>query len=273
MKQSEKERQENSKFDILQKHQILPLSSKINNNYELEIGNCSIEDLAKKYGTPLYVIDEETIKTKCNDYLSSLKQFSSNILVTYAAKAFTCKRLFQIINSLGLGLDVVSGGELYTALKSNFNTENIYFHGNNKSKSEIEMAIENNIGAIICDNFYELELIINTAKSKNKLQPIFIRLTPGIECHTHEYIKTGHLDSKFGFDPEHLNEALSIINKNKQYLALKGLHAHIGSQIFELKPYEDTIDFLLEKIDYIKKCPFKNVHFLTWGIQTIAGKG
>ena len=253
MKLSDQRKQEKNSFETLKNSGILPVTAKTNPNYEFLIGGCSIKELVKDYGTPLYIIDEETIRRKCNEYLSSLHKFNQNSVVTYAAKAFACKRLFKIISELGLGLDVVSGGELYTAIKSNFNPQQIYFHGNNKSQDEIEMAIDTNVGTIICDNFLELELINKIAKAKNKSISIFIRLTPGIECHTHEYIKTGHLDSKFGFDPEHLDEVLSFTAKNKQNIILKGFHSHIGSQIFELKPYEDTIDFLLEKIHYTKE--------------------
>lgn len=174
-------------------------------------------------------------------------------MVLYAAKAFACTTIFKIADKLGLGLDIVSGGELYLALNSNFNKKNIYFHGNNKTLDEINMAIDNNIGKIVCDNFYELELLQKYAKKNEKKIEILARLTPGIECHTHEYIKTGHLDSKFGFDLEHMDEVLTFISLKGRNLSLKGYHAHIGSQIFELKPFSDTVDTLLDQFQYAKE--------------------
>lgn len=232
---------------------LYPLDSKINEEGHLVIGECDTVELAKKYKTPLYVIDENTLRIRSNQYLTCLKKYYDNVLVLYAAKAFASTSIFKIINQIGLGLDVVSGGELYLAVQVGFNKDNIYFHGNNKSEEEIESAIELNRGRIVCDNFYELELLQNTAKRLKKQINILIRLTPGIECHTHEYIKTGHLDSKFGFDIEHFNEVLKFLKTKGENLLLKGLHAHIGSQIFELKPFADTAEILLEQFSYAKK--------------------
>ncbi len=232
--------------------QLFPITAEINAKGNLEIGGCDITDLKKQFGTPLYVFDEETFRHRANKYLDSLKKYYENFLPIYASKAFTCTTIFKILNSIGFGLDVVSGGELFTAIKANFNSQNIYFHGNNKSAEEIEMAIENNIGKFICDNFYELELINLISEKKSKQTEILLRLTPGIECHTHEYIRTGHLDSKFGFDLEYLDEILNLLKNKYKNIKLKGLHAHIGSQIFEIKPYTDTIEVLLERFKYIE---------------------
>ncbi|MBI2996642.1 MAG: diaminopimelate decarboxylase [Candidatus Melainabacteria bacterium] len=224
---------------------LYPKTISINKAGHLTIGKLDIVDLANTYGTPLYVIDEVTFKEKSKDYINSLKKEYPDFLVLYAAKALSTPAVFKLANNLGLGLDVVSGGELYLAIKSNFNSQNIYFHGNNKSEDELQMALEHNIGKIVCDNFYEIELLDKIAKKKNKTVNILIRLTPGIECHTHEYIKTGHLDSKFGFDLEYFNSVISHIVKNCRNLSLKGFHAHIGSQIFEIKPFLDTAEILL----------------------------
>lgn len=232
---------------------LFPITASTNKKGYLSIGGCNVASLAKSYGTPLYVICEKTLKSKCNEYIQSLKSSYKDFLVLYAAKAFTCTAIYKIVNKLGLGLDVVSGGELYAALKANVNKRNIYFHGNNKSKEEIELALKYNIGKIVCDNFFELEMLENLARKLNKRPEILIRLTPGIECHTHEYIKTGHLDSKFGFDVEYFDEILKIITKDTKNIVLKGLHAHIGSQIFELKPFSDTITLLLEHFKYSKE--------------------
>lgn len=226
--------------------ELYPISTKINNKGHLIIGDCNVIDLVKKYGTPLYVINKESLTSKCNEYINSLKKHYNDFLVLYAAKAFATPAIYKIVNKLGLGLDVVSGGEIFLALKSGFNKTNIYFHGNNKQKDEIELSIQNNIGKLVCDNFHEIHLIQDIAQRHNKKVSILLRLTPGIECHTHEYIKTGHLDSKFGFDLEQYDEALSLIKSKCMNLIPVGLHAHIGSQIFEISSYIDTIDILLE---------------------------
>ena len=240
-----------NRFDI--STGICPISTEISTSGHLIIGGISTLELVKKYSTPLYVIDEETFSFRSNEYLNSLKKYYENSMILYAAKAFACTTIFKLSNNLGLGLDVVSGGEIFLALKADFNVKNIYFHGNNKSQDEIEFAIKNGIGKIVCDNFLELEMLQNCANKLNRSVDILIRLTPGIECHTHEYIKTGHLDSKFGFDLEYLDDVLSFIKNKGTNLNLKGYHAHIGSQIFELKPFQDTAEILLEQFDYTKK--------------------
>lgn len=227
-----------------------PVDCKINKNGHLQVGSFSVVDLAKRYKTPLYIIDEKTVKYTANEYITSLKKYYNNFLILYGAKAFASRAIFKLINKLGLGLDVVSGGEIYLALKSGFNKKKIYFHGNNKTKAEIEMAIESGIGKIVCDNFLELELIQKTASKNNMYVEILLRLTPGIECNTHQYIKTGHLDSKFGFDLEYLDDVLRYIKTKGSNLILKGYHSHIGSQIFETKPFSDTTQILLDKFRY-----------------------
>ena len=232
---------------------LYPMSLGINEIRHMTISGIDITELAKKYSTPLYVIDELTFRHNSNEYINSLKKYYDNFLVLYAAKAFACKKIFKIAGEMGLGLDIVSGGELYTAIKSNFNLKNIYFHGNNKSQEEIQTAIKTNIGKIVCDNFYELELLQTIAQNENKTIEILIRLTPGIECHTHEYIKTGHLDSKFGFDLEYIDEVLKFITKSGKNLLLKGFHSHIGSQIFEIEPFSDSVEILLDKFQYVKE--------------------
>src|SRR3989338_9877681 len=174
-------------------------------------------------------------------------------MILYAAKAFACTTIFKLSNNLGLGLDVVSGGEIFLALKADFNVKNIYFHGNNKSQDEIEFAIKNGIGKIVCDNFLELEMLQNCANKLNRSVDILIRLTPGIECHTHEYIKTGHLDSKFGFDLEYFDDVFNFIKTKGQNIRMAGIHSHIGSQIFELKPFSDTIEILLDYFQLAKE--------------------
>lgn len=231
---------------ITENKEIVPLTAGINKEDHLVIGGCDVVELGKKYGTPLYIIDEDSFVSKCNEYKDSLAKYYDDFIVLYASKAFSCTSLYKIVNNLKLGTDVVSGGELFAALSAGMNKNNIYFHGNNKSYEELDYCIKESAGKIICDNFYELDLINKAATKENKNVDILLRLTPGIECHTHEYIKTGHLDSKFGFTLESFDDVLSKITKEYKNINLIGLHAHIGSQIFELKPFADTIDVLLK---------------------------
>jgi diaminopimelate decarboxylase len=219
----------------------------------LHIGGVNMAMLAAEYKTPLYIIDEALVREKCSRYCKNFKVIDRGNRVCYAGKAFLTIAMCQIIDSEGLYLDVVSGGELYTAIKSKFPMEKIYFHGNNKTLEEIEMGIDNNVGRFVVDNLHEIDMISEIAARKNKIQKILLRITPGIEAHTHEYIKTGQIDSKFGFTLLHNNtieavkKAISISN-----IQLEGLHAHIGSQIFEFAPYIDEVDIMLSLIKHIK---------------------
>ena len=170
----------------------------------------------------------------------------------FASKAFMTKAICRILDTEGFGLDVVSGGEIYTAMQSGLDMSKTLFNGNNKTIEELEMAINAGVGRISVDNFLELALLDNLAKSKNLEIDILLRITPGIECHTHEYIQTGHLDSKFGFDLSQIGEAVELIKEEYLNLNLKGLHAHIGSQIFETKVYYDEVAVVLEQIAQIR---------------------
>lgn len=232
---------------------LCPTNTVVNEKGHLKIGSCDVVDLAQKYGTPLYIIDEETFRNNCLKYKDNLSEHYSDFIVLYAAKAFACTSIFKIAHEMKLGLDIVSGGEFNVALKAGFDNQIIYFHGNNKQYEEINHFVDKcKNGKIVCDNFNELEMLRNISKKRNKKLSILVRLTPGIECHTHEYIKTGHLDSKFGFDIEYYPKVLKFIKENEGNLSLIGLHAHIGSQIFEIKPYLDTIDILLEQFQFTK---------------------
>ena len=226
---------------------IMPITAKINNKGHLEIGGCDVVDLAEKYETPLYIYDEATIRQICSDYKTAFSTYP-NVQPLFASKAFLTKATCAIMQQEGFGLDAVSGGELYTAIQAGFDMSKVIFNGNNKSIDELQMALDANIGRFSVDNFLELSLLDNLAKSNNKNVKIFLRITPGIECHTHEYIQTGHLDSKFGFDLTQLDEAIELIKDEYSNLELVGLHAHIGSQIFELKPYNDLVDVVFEEV-------------------------
>lgn len=230
---------------------VIPDTARINKQNHLEIGGCDVVELAENYGTPLYVYDETTIRKSCQEYKNAFSSYN-NSLMLYASKAFMTAAVCKILKDENFGLDVVSGGEIYTALKADFPMEKVFFNGNNKTIEELDLALDVKIGRITVDNFLELALLDNIAKSKDIKVDILLRITPGIECHTHEYIQTGHLDSKFGFDLSQVDEAIELINDQYSNLALRGLHAHIGSQIFETQVYYDVVDVILEQFARIK---------------------
>ncbi|WP_019499387.1 diaminopimelate decarboxylase [Pseudanabaena sp. PCC 6802] len=217
--------------------QLLPLTAKINDADRLEIGGCDVVELVKQYGSPLYIVDEVTLRTACQQYRDAFKHYYKGASqVLYASKAWNCLAICAIAASEGLGIDVVSGGELYTAIKAGVKPELLYLHGNNKSLDELEYAL--NAGCtVVADNWWELHTLNRLATDFGIPPQIMLRITPGIECHTHEYIRTGHLDSKFGFDPNDIDAVLEFVAKSQ--LNCIGLHAHIGSQIFELQPHKD----------------------------------
>lgn len=226
---------------------LKPLTTKINNSDNIEIGGCDLVELADKYGTPLYVLDEETIRSICRDYKEAFKSYPK-VNMMYASKALCTTATSAIVASEGFGFDVVSAGEIYTVHNADVDMKKVLFNGNNKSFDELELAIELGVGRISADNFFELSLLNEIAKSHNKIVDILLRITPGIECHTHEYIQTGHLDSKFGFDLTQIDEAVELILNDYTNLKLHGLHAHIGSQIFETSIYGDEIEILVKEI-------------------------
>ncbi|MCD7878618.1 MAG: diaminopimelate decarboxylase [Candidatus Gastranaerophilales bacterium] len=230
---------------------IKPVTTRINDNGCIEIGGCDLTELADTYGTPLYVYDEETIRSITRSYKDAFRLYP-NIKMMFASKAFMTKAICKVMEQEGFGLDLCSGGEIYTALSSGFDMSKTLFNGNNKSYDELVMAINCGIGTISVDNFFELELLNNVAVSSNKKVRILLRITPGIECHTHEYIQTGHLDSKFGFDLTQADEAVELIKEQYKNLELVGLHAHIGSQIFEKQVYYDEVGVLFKEIKHIQ---------------------
>ena len=230
---------------------IKPITTKINEEGNIEIGGCDLVELANKYGTPLYVFDESTIRAITKSYKDAFKSYP-NMRMMFASKAFMTKAICRIMQQEGFGLDLCSGGEIYTAKAAGFDMSKTLFNGNNKSYDELSMALEYGIGTISVDNFFELALLNNIAESQKKIVRILLRITPGIECHTHEYIQTGHLDSKFGFDLTQLDEAIELILDEYKNLNLIGLHAHIGSQIFEKKVYFDEVGVIFKEIKRIK---------------------
>jgi len=219
----------------------------INEKDHLIFGGVDTIELAKKYGTPLYVYDVNKIRENARSFVNTFKKLKVKSQVAYASKAFSSIAMLQVAKQEGLSLDVVSQGELYTALQADFPVEKIHMHGNNKSIDELKMAIENKIGCIVVDNFHEIELLDHLLKEFDQEIDILLRVTPGIEAHTHDYILTGNEDSKFGFDIGNgqVNEAFKIL-LNKDRIHLKGLHCHIGSQIFETDGFVLAIQRLFE---------------------------
>lgn len=228
-------------------------SMKVEEN-ELYVGGVKASTLSKEYGTPLYVIDEELVRSNCRRYYNAMKCEERGNRVTYAGKAFINMSMCNLVNEENLYLDVVSGGELYTAYKAGFPLERIYFHGNNKSDYEIDLGVRLGIGRFIVDNIHELEVLNSIAQEYERVQKVYLRITPGVEAHTHEYIKTGQLDSKFGF-PVIGDTVYDAIKRamELEYIELNGLHCHIGSQIFDLEPFEDTTEIMLNLINDIKE--------------------
>ncbi|MCR1952763.1 MULTISPECIES: diaminopimelate decarboxylase [unclassified Clostridium] len=228
-------------------------ASKIEEN-DLVIGGVKARDLVKDYGTPLYVMDEQLLIDNCRDYIKYFKVNSENNRVAFAGKSFLTLEMCRLIDQEGLYLDVVSGGELYTAYRANFPMEKIYFHGNNKTLEEIELGIKLGVGRFIVDNLWEMAKINEISERYNKIQKIYLRLTPGIEAHTHDYIKTGQIDSKFGFAPVG-NIIMDAVKKalELQNIELVGLHCHIGSQIFETEPFGDASEVMINFINTIRQ--------------------
>lgn len=218
----------------------------INEQGHLEIGGCDTVELAKRFGTPLYIMDEAHIRDICRQYYSSFVNGMKNAEVIYASKAFSTLAMCRIIDEEGLGLDVVSGGELYTALQANFPAARIFFHGNNKSREELTMAINAGVGRIVVDNFLEMNILNELAQELNQKVNILLRVTPGIEAHTHEYIQTGQIDSKFGFTvPDGTADRALDLALTYPFLIVKGIHAHIGSQIFELDSFRHEVRIMI----------------------------
>jgi diaminopimelate decarboxylase len=223
---------------------LLPLSAQVSENDHLVVGGCDVPQLIQHFGSPLYILDETTLRAACQQYREAMNRYyPGDSLVIYASKAWNCLAVCAVVNSEALGIDVVSGGELFTALQVGVPADRIYFHGNNKSAEELQLGIESGC-RIVVDNWFELKLLAQLLPQSNQTVPILLRLTPGIECHTHEYIRTGHLDSKFGFDPDQIEAVFQYVAAQPQLQCI-GLHAHIGSQIFELQPHSDLADVMV----------------------------
>jgi diaminopimelate decarboxylase len=221
---------------------VYPLGSRVNEAGRLEIGGCDLVELAEEFGTPAYVYAEDDLRARARAYVEAFRAHTDRFEVVYASKAFPCTAVYRLLAEEGLSCDVASGGELYLALRGGFAPERIYLHGNNKSDAELDQAVEAGVGTIVVDSFQELERLERLAPG----QRIMLRVTPGITPSTHSYIVTGQVDSKFGFGLDDVPRAIESVGR----LELRGLHAHLGSQIFELEPFQRLAEVLTRIGDY-----------------------
>ena len=222
----------------------------VNNDGHLTIGGVDTVALAQKYGTPLYVLDENKIRANCAKFRNALdKYYKGNGLCLYASKALCCKELCRIAADEGIGIDVVSGGEIYTAHSAGFPMQNVYFHGNNKTADEIALALETGVGCFVVDNITELNMLSELSVKANKTAKVLLRIKPGIDAHTHDYVRTGQIDSKFGFALETGEAYDAVIAASKaEAINLAGLHCHIASQVFEVAPYVEAAEVMMSFI-------------------------
>jgi len=230
----------------------LPSSSQINPQGHLEVGGCDITELAAEFGTPLFVYDELHIRKRCREYIQAFGKLTVATDVIYASKAFSCLALFQLMAEEGMSLDVASGGELFMALSAWFPPEKIFLHGNANTRDELHRAVRNEVGHVVIDSINELHALDQVAGEVGRRQPVLLRITPGVDAHTHDYIQTGKQDSKFGLClPEGV--ALDAVKAALEAgnLELVGFHSHIGSQIFSLEPYEKAIAIMA---DFMAEC-------------------
>jgi len=229
-------------------------SLSVNDIGHLTVGGADVVKLAEKYGTPLYLFDEDKIRRTCKSFRDALSEcYGNNFAVNYASKAFCTKAIYKIVDEEGLCADVVSGGELFTALSAGFPPEKISFHGNNKTREEIVFALDCNIKQFIVDNVEELELIDFEAGKKSKIADVSFRIKPGVDAHTHDFVKTGQIDSKFGVALEN-GEAFDIIEKalGMKNVRVIGVHCHIGSQIFDSEPFSHAASVMMQFIAKVK---------------------
>ena len=241
-------------FIFFKEENIMNRTFEVNKAGHLVLGGVDAVELAHEYGTPLYVMEEDKILSAMREYKNSIDRFyNGNGLIYYASKAFSCKEIYRIAMREGLGADVVSGGELYTALSVGFPAEKICFHGNNKTRDELTFAVKENVGRIVVDNIEELENLSVIANEFKKNVSVLLRIKPGVDAHTHSFIMTGQIDSKFGFALEN-GEAIDAVKKvvASENITFKGLHCHIGSQIHELLPFVETAKIMMNFIKKIK---------------------
>ena len=226
---------------------VLPVTAAVNESGHLTIGGCDTVELAQEFGTPLYVYDEETLRGQCRAFRKAFESRYENTGVAYAAKAYLSRAMAAIVAEEGLFMDVVSGGELAIAASVNFPAERIVFHGNNKSEQELREALDLGVGRVVIDNFHEMQLLSGLAAGRNTRQRVLIRISPGVDPHTHAHTTTGTLDSKFGI-PVSTGQAEAAVRNALEMpgLELMGLHYHLGSPVFELEPYSTAVGVAFE---------------------------
>lgn len=235
---------------------------------DLYFGGHSCTALAKKYGTPLYLMDEESIRSSCRQYVNAIREsFGKGSMAIYASKAASFKRIYEIVNEEGMGADVVSLGEIYTALKAGFPMERAFFQGNNKTDEDIRLAIKAKVGYFVCDNAEEVEAIDTIAGELGVTQKILLRLTPGIDPHTYAAVATGRVDSKFGTAIETGQaEEITLLALSKKNILLEGFHCHVGSMVFDSSTFMRSAEIMLEFI-----ADMKNMHGYTAKILDLGG--
>ena len=222
-------------------------TQKVNSKGHLEIGGCDTVELAQRFGTPLYVMDEALLRQNCRDYLNSFRSRYANTDIAFAGKAFMTAAMCRIAYQEGLYLDVVSAGEMHTALAAKFPMERVYFHGNFKSEAELRMALDHGIGRIVVDNIQELDLLNSLVAEKGKKADILLRLTPGINPHTHRLIRLGQADTKFGLNIKD-GSAISAVKRALECpgISLRGIHCHIGSQLLDTEAHTAAVQVMVE---------------------------
>ena len=227
-------------------HELFPVTASLNTDGEISIGGCGLSELAEEFGTPLYVYDEATIRHMCREFVGSFRREMPGASVFYSSKAFSTPILARLLESEGLGMDVVTGGELAVARAAGFPAERLNFHGNNKTRPELEEALDYGIGHVTVDSFYEIGLLDEVARERGMIQPVMLRVSPSVDPHTHLLTTTGILDSKFGFSIE-TGDAEKAVEQaiTARNLDVEGLHFHLGSPIFELEPYSQAVRYVL----------------------------
>ncbi len=239
----------------------------INGQDHLTIGAHDAVELAKEFGTPLYVLDEDLIRRNCRAYKEAMDQYyNGNGLVLFASKALCTMYTSKLVAQEGLGADAVSGGELYTLHKAGFPMEKVFFHGNNKTRREIELALEFGVGHIVVDNRYELDLLNEVAGERGVVQKILFRIKPGVDAHTHDFVKTGQIDSKFGVALEN-GEAFEIYAyaATLENIQIDGVHCHIGSQIFDVDPFHEAARVMINFMEQLYEKLSLKVRILNLG--------
>ena len=229
---------------------MYPFGTRVNERGRLEIGGCDTVELAREFGTPAFVVAEDDLRARARSFLDAVASRHPDYDVLFASKAFPCTAVYRVLAQEGLGCDVASGGELFLALRGGFDPARIYLHGNAKSEDELRAALDAGVGHIVLDSFDELDRLERIVGDRGAVQSVLVRVTPGVAGDTHQAISTGQADSKFGFSVDAAREAIVRLRQDAGHLELVGLHAHIGSQLFELEPFREAIRMIASLGDF-----------------------